>query len=161
MFQPCLNNGTLMYNPDRSWYCSCPNEYFGTYCETANPCAAPDACYNDGTCFPFGATGNYICICPNNYQGPRCETSSCQETDSLCPSLRRFCNTSKIRDIPVNVYCPITCGTCKSWAGLQIYSNALFLTFNLFNFIQVHLPSKMTDTPHSTRSRVQASFSCI
>ncbi|XP_019645304.1 PREDICTED: fibropellin-1-like [Branchiostoma belcheri] len=73
---PCQNGGTCT---DRQffvgYYCTCPAEYGGTYCEidlqTIDECAS-NPCQHAGTC--TDALNSYTCSCAPGYQGTNCET---------------------------------------------------------------------------------------
>jgi low-density lipoprotein receptor-related protein 1 (alpha-2-macroglobulin receptor) len=84
---PCLSfnclNGGYCQNWNGSPYCICPQNYFGTYCEsvittqtiptpttTRNPCLLI-TCQNGGYCQNFN--GQAYCTCQPNYYGTYCE----------------------------------------------------------------------------------------
>ncbi|VDI27077.1 Hypothetical predicted protein [Mytilus galloprovincialis] len=54
-------------------YCSCPNGFSGTHCESA---VCTPHCLNNGIC--SGRDGEAVCVCPDGrYTGKQCETPVC------------------------------------------------------------------------------------
>ncbi len=67
----CLNSGSCLNN-NGIGFCNCPSGFTGTYCGSAQGCAAGGsfACLNNGFCNT--ATG--ACQCQTGYSGSTCAT---------------------------------------------------------------------------------------
>ncbi|XP_063405003.1 kielin/chordin-like protein isoform X4 [Mytilus trossulus] len=64
----CENGGS-----PAGYYCSCPNGFSGTHCESA---VCTPHCLNNGIC--SGRDGEAVCVCPDGrYTGKQCETPVC------------------------------------------------------------------------------------
>ena len=60
------------------WYCNCPPDYYGTYCQYQN------TTYCGGTCQTAGSRClNDICYCGEYYTGTNCSTDLCLSTGGL------------------------------------------------------------------------------
>ena len=66
---PC-ENGAECIEDWEGWYCDCPTNYAGRYCEkkhcTVNPCL------HGGTCVVTEDGTDYVCICPYGRHGVDC-----------------------------------------------------------------------------------------
>eukprot|EP00117_Sycon_ciliatum_P024540 scpid11042/ scgid20575/ Fibropellin-1; Epidermal growth factor-related protein 1; Fibropellin-I; SpEGF I; UEGF-1 len=115
---PCLNGGdcytdVLLVLPGSSFYCFCPEGYYGTRCENrrgqpANPCAS-SPCQNSGQCLASGA--DYSCRCRSGYSGDNCEQREPQPCDSSpCLNSGRCRNSGNIYVCScVNGYSGVNC----------------------------------------------------
>lgn len=115
---PCLNNGICMrgtskLNGNTEYFCACPSNFNGAYCDTIiNQCLS-NPCQSNATCVPTLYEG-YRCQCPLGFVGANCETEKpscrnitcqnggkCVESDSktFCECLPEFegasCDTFK------------------------------------------------------------------
>ncbi|KAK7507523.1 hypothetical protein BaRGS_00001458, partial [Batillaria attramentaria] len=78
---PCQNGGTCNL-ANRDVVCSCPDGYYGQFCQLPIDLCNNNPCYNGGTCQQHG--NKYNCSCPTGASGPRCETIAVSCSDSTC-----------------------------------------------------------------------------
>ena len=58
-----------------SYWCSCPQKFTGTDCETETITAcSSQPCLNGGTCNDYGYTNYYYCDCTNEFYDQNCTT---------------------------------------------------------------------------------------
>lgn len=110
--------------------CTCRSGYSGDKCEVSSFCQ--NQCQNGAICIDNTLSGGtYTCLCLANYYGVNCEyqvtSQACSQPNGDTNSLwcsqwynQGFCSFkySYIK-VPVPVYCPNSCGLCKTVSSCQ------------------------------------------
>ena len=108
--------------------CACPPGYSGAYCQTPQSSQCTNSpCLNGGVCVPQSGLSNgnsYYCQCQANFYGLNCNSHVTAQTCSAGDQNTAYCSvwsafgfcafTYSYNLVPVPIYCPTSCGLCKS-----------------------------------------------
>ena len=122
-YNPCLNGGTCLVGVNNSTACRCPLGYSGNNCEISGTCNSL-SCGSGGSCVIDSPGALPRCKCKANFYGKACQfevnSQLCNSNDkdtNKCATWKSlgYCDFSfTFDDVPVPIYCPNTCGLCRT-----------------------------------------------
>ena len=95
---PCLSGGQCTEDVE-GWYCECPAQYAGRYCERLHCDNNP--CLHGGSCLVTDDGMDFVCLCPFGRHGVDCSEAVQISTPYFAgmKSLNYVCNAMIIENI--------------------------------------------------------------